>query len=138
MILISSDAVQKLEIKISILNGTFVSDTFQESLQPSSFISDVTALADGNKTSFLDIQSFTESYNKSDETSEEELKMLKRQESARRQYKDFKQFQDALKSKANNIDRMFKEKRSKLRMSLSSYSRDKEKLKKFEEKLPKI
>ena len=138
MILISSDEVQKLEIKISILNGTFVSDTFQESLQPSSFISDVTALADGNKTSFLDIQSFTESYNKSDETSEEELKMLKRQESARRQYKDFKQFQDALKSKANNMDRMFKEKRSKLRMSLSSYSRDKEKLKKFEEKLPKI
>ena len=138
MILISSDEVQKLEIKISILNGTFVSDTFQESLQPSSFISDVTALADGNKTSFLDIQSFTESYNKSDETSEEELKMLQRQESARRQYKDFKQFQDALKSKANNMDRMFKEKRSKLRMSLSSYSRDKEKLKKFEEKLPKI
>ena len=138
MILISSDEVQKLEIKISILNGTFVSDTFQESLQPSSFINDVTSIADGNKTSFVDIQSFTESYNKSDETSEEELKMLKRQESARRQYKDFKQFQDALKSKANNMDRMFKEKRSKLRMSLSSYSRDKEKLKKFEEKLTNI
>lgn len=44
-----------------MLDGSFLSDSFQESLKPSSFIKDVQSLADRSKMSFDDIHSFTKS-----------------------------------------------------------------------------
>ena len=55
------EQIQKLEIKYSVLDGSFLSDSFQESLKPSSFITDVQSLADRSKMSFDDIHSFTKS-----------------------------------------------------------------------------
>ena len=111
------------------MNGTYLNDAFQESLKPSSFVSDVTALADGGvKHNYLEIQNITQTFTKDDESPELEL-FLKRQQIVQEEYKDFKKLESELKTKATNLERMFKEKRAKLRMSLSSHSREKEKLK---------
>ena len=49
-----------METKVSILNGSFLSDAYQESLKPSSFIRDVQAIADRSKLSFDDITSLSQ------------------------------------------------------------------------------
>ena len=120
------------------MNGTYLNDAFQESLKPSSFVSDVTALADGGvKHNFLEIQNITQTFTKEDESPELEL-FLKRQQIVQEEYKDFKKLQSELKTKATNLERMFKEKRAKLRMSLSSHSREKDKLKQFSDKISSV
>ena len=120
------------------MNGTYLNDAFQESLKPSSFVNDVAAIADGGvKHNYLEIQNFTQTFTKEDESPELEL-LLKRQQIVQEEYKDFKKLQSELKTKATNLERMFKEKRAKLRMSLSSHSREKEKLKQFSGKISSI
>ena len=129
------EEVQRTEIKVSILNGTYLNEAFQESLKPSSFVTDVTAIADGGvKHNFLEIQNITQSFTKEEDSPELEM-FLKRQQIVQEEYKDIKKLQSELKTKALNLERMFKEKRAKLRMSLSSHSREKEKLKQFSDKV---
>ena len=55
-ILFCLEQAQKMEMKVSILNGSFLNDSFQESIKPSSFISDVQSIAERSKLSFDQIQ----------------------------------------------------------------------------------
>ena len=48
-----------MEIQQSILNGSFLNESFQESLKPSTFVSDVLNIAERSRHSFDDILGLT-------------------------------------------------------------------------------
>ena len=48
-----------MEIQQSILNGSFLNEGFQESLKPSTFVSDVQNIAERSRASFNDILGLT-------------------------------------------------------------------------------
>ena len=49
-------------------------------------------------------------------------------------YREYKKYQNGLNSKRNEIEMSFKKVRARMRMSLSTFSRDREKLKTIVEK----
>merc|ERR1712020_319339 len=53
------ERVKKMEIQQSILNGSFLNESFQESLKPSTFVSDVQNIAERSRYSFDDILGLT-------------------------------------------------------------------------------
>ena len=125
------DQVQKMELKYSILDGTFLSEDYQESLKPSSFISDVQSVAERSKRiSLKEIQNYP-----SKKSSEgENIITEKQKNSLLADYKEIKKNQNGLNSKRNEIEMNFKKVRASMRMSLSTFSREKEKLNSIVEK----
>ena len=125
------DQVQKIELKYSILDGTFLSEDYQESLKPSSFISDVQSVAERSKRiSLKEIQNYP-----SKKSSEgENIITEKQKNSLLADYKELKKNQNGLNSKRNEIEMNFKKVRASMRMSLSTFSREKEKLNSIVEK----
>ena len=119
------DQVQKIELNYSILDGTFLSEDYQESLKPSSFISDVQSVAERSKRiSLKEIQNYP-----SKKSSEgENIITEKQKNSLLADYKEIKKNQNGLNSKRNEIEMNFKKVRASMRMSLSTFSREKEKL----------
>lgn len=125
------DQVQKIELKYSILDGTFLNEDYQESLKPSSFISDVQSVAERSKRiSLKEIQNYP-----SKKSSEgENIITEKQKNSLLADYKEIKKNQNGLNSKRNEIEMNFKKVRASMRMSLSTFSREKEKLNSIVEK----
>jgi len=133
------EQVQKVEVKLSILNGSFLSDSFQESLKPSTFIQDVLSIAEHrSKLSFDDIQCLTKlnSEATSDRLQSEAQEM--RHQNFTNNYKQFKSIQNSLNRKYKEIEMSFKDKRAKMRMSLGSFAREKDKLDQLEKKISKV
>ena len=131
-----TEQIQKIELKYSILDGTFLGDNFQESLKPSSFISDVQSIANrSKKISFKELQNYPSDKNKSIECAENiNLDMQNKRVELTTDYREYKKFQNGLNSKRNEIEMSFKKVRARMRMSLSTFSRDREKLKTIVEK----
>ena len=136
------EQAQKVEMKLSILNGSFLNDSFQESIKPSSFISDVQSIAERSKLSFDQIQFYTKSAEK-DQTKESyqimnsdstESSFALKQDLITKDYLEFKVLQKDLNKKRSELEREFKEKRTKLRMSLNTLSREKQKIVQVENK----
>ena len=126
-ILILLDQVQKVELKYSILDGTFLSEDYQESLKPSSFIGDVQSLAGrSQKISLKEIQNYPSDSQKSSEG--ENIITEKQKNCLIAEYKEFKKIQNGLHPKRNEIEMNFKRVRASMRMSLSTCSREREKL----------
>ena len=119
------DQVQKIELKYSILDGTFLSEDYQESLKPSSFISDVQSVAERSKRiSLKEIQNYP-----SKKSSEGENIIIEKQKnSLLTDYKELKKIQNGLNQKRNEIEMNFKKVRASMRMTLSTFSREREKL----------
>lgn len=120
-----------MELKYSILDGTFLSEDYQESLKPSSFISDVQSVAESSKrTSLKEIQN----YPSKKSTEGENIIIEKQKNSLNTDYKDIKKIQKGLNSKRNEIEMNFKKVRASMRMSFSTFSREREKLNSIVEK----
>ena len=125
------DQVQKIELKYSILDGTFLSEDYQESLKPSSFISDVQSVAERSKRiSLKEIQNYPSKKSREGEN----IITEKQKNSLLADYKEIKKNQNGLNSKRNEIEMNFKKVRASMRMSLSTFSREKEKLNSIVEK----
>jgi len=133
------EQVQKIEVKLSILNGSFLSDSYQESLKPSTFIQDVLSIAEQrSKLSFDDIQYLTNLNSKTHSDRLQSDTQDLRQENFTNDYKQFKSIQNLLNRKCKDIEMSFKEKRAKMRMSLGGFAREKDKLDQIEKKISKV
>jgi len=133
------EQVQKIEVKLSILNGSFLSDSYQESLKPSTFIQDVLSIAEQrSKLSFDDIQYLTNLNSKTHSDRLQSDTQDLRQENFTNDYKQFKSIQNLLNRKYKDIEMSFKEKRAKMRMSLGGFAREKDKLDQIEKKISKV
>ena len=139
-----SERVKKMEIQQSILNGGFLTESFQESLKPSTFVSDVQNIAERSRYSFDDILGLTKEISSPAGggqahlgNNQHQTKFLQQAEHERftKDYKDFKLFQLNLNSKRQEIEMAFKEKRARMRMTLGSFVREKGKIQETKRKL---
>ena len=141
-----SERVKKMEIQQSILNGSFLNESFQESLKPSTFVSDVQNIAERSRYSFDDILGLTKDISSPagaggghghHGNKQHQTKFLQQAEHERftKDYKDFKLFQLNLNSKRQEIEMAFKEKRARMRMTLGSFVREKGKIQETKRKL---
>ena len=133
-----------MEIQQSILNGSFLNESFQESLKPSTFVSDVQSIAERSRYSFDDILGLTKEISAPAGggrgqlgNSQHQTKFLQQAEHERfiKDYKDFKLFQLNLNSKRQELEMAFKEKRARMRMSLGSFVRETGKIQEIKRKL---
>merc|ERR1712038_2073702 len=140
------ERVKKMEIQQSILNGSFLNEGFQESLKPSTFVSDVQNIAERSRASFNDILGLTKEISTHGRAggshghlcnSQHQTKFLQQAEHERftKDYKDFKLFQLNLNTKRQEIEMAFKEKRARMRMSLGSFLREKGKIQEIKRKI---
>ena len=140
------ERVKKMEIQQSILNGGFLNESFQESLKPSTFVSDVQNIAERSRYSFDDILGLTKDISSPagagggqghHGNKQHQTKFLQQAEHERfiKDYKDFKLFQLNINSKRQEIEMAFKEKRARMRMSLGSFLREKGKIEQIQRKL---
>ena len=135
-----------MEIQQSILNGSFLNEGFQESLKPSTFVSDVQNIAERSRASFNDILGLTKEISTHGRAggshghlcnSQHQTNFLQQAEHERftKDYKDFKLFQLNLNTKRQEIEMAFKEKRARMRMSLGSFLREKGKIQEIKRKI---
>ena len=134
-----------MEIQQSILNGSFLNEGFQESLKPSTFVSDVQSIAERSSYSFDDILGLSKQSSAPAAgggraqlgNSQHQTKFLQQAEHERfiKDYKDFKLFQLNLNSKRQELEMAFKEKRARMRMSLGSFVRETGKIQDIKRKL---
>ena len=110
-----------------------MSEDYQESLKPSSFISDVQSLAGrSKKISLKEIQNYPSDSQKSSDG--ENIVNEKQKNCLIAEYKEFKKIQSGLNPKRNETEMKFKRVRASMRMSLSTLSREREKLNSIVEK----
>ena len=107
------ERVKKMEIQQSILNGSFLNESFQESLKPSTLVSDVKNIAERNRSSFDDILGLTTNKRSGQAEQQHQTTFLPPAKNERfiKDYKEFKHFQLNLNSKRQEIEMGFKEKK---------------------------
>jgi len=103
-----------MEIQQSILNGSFLNESFQESLKPSTLVSDVQSIAERSRYSFDDILGLATHKISVPATQKHQTTFLPpaKNESFTKDYKELKRFQSNLNSKRQEIEMSFKEKKS--------------------------
>ena len=126
-----------MEIQQSILNGSFLNESFQESLKPSNLVSDVRSIAERSRYSFDDILGLTTGEKLGGASREHQTPVLPPAKNERflKDYKEFKHFQLNLNSKRQELEMGFKEKKARMRMAIGSFLREKDKIEQIYKKM---